>query len=432
MITLHFGENLSALVATTIFIGTYALIVAERLPRTIAAMLGAVLVVVTGLISQEQAAGSIDFNTIGLLVGMMVIVAVTRRSGVFEYTAVWVAKRSKGEPVRILVLLSVLTAVLSALLDNVTTVLFTVPIALVIADRIGVSPYPFLVAQIVSSNIGGTATLIGDPPNIMISHPAGLSFTDFILNLGPVSAVILIITLALFVLIFKNRLQISPEERQKIMTLNEEDFLKDRGLIKPSLIVLTLTLVGFGLHEWLHLGSATIALTGATVLVLITRDEPEHIFLAVEWPSIFFFVGLFVVVGALEKTGVIEAVARAGLDLTGGELLPTGLLVLWMAAVASTIVDNIPFVATMIPLVQEFGRLGHLQDLNPIWWALALGACLGGNGSLIGAAANIIVAGVAEKYGSPVSFWDYFKIGFPLTIVSIVIATAYLVVFYLR
>lgn len=429
---MYLSDYPAALAATAIFIGTYALIVAERLPRTTAAMLGAVLVVVTGLISQEQAAASIDFNTIGLLVGMMVIVAITRRSGVFEYMAVWVAKRSHGEPVRILVMLSLLTAVLSALLDNVTTVLFTVPIALVIADRIGVSPYPYLIAQIVSSNIGGTATLIGDPPNIMISHPAGLGFTDFLQNLAPASAVVLVITLVLLVLIFRNQLKISPEEQEKILTLKEEDFLKDRGLIKPSLIVLAMTLAGFGLHEWLHLGSATIALTGATVLVLITRDEPEHIFLAVEWPSIFFFVGLFVVVGALEETGVIETVARAGLDLTGGELLPTGLLILWMAAMASTIVDNIPFVATMIPLIQEFGRLGQMQDLNPLWWALALGACLGGNGSLIGAAANIIVAGVAEKYGSPISFWGYFKVGFPLMLVSIVIAMVYLFLFYLR
>ncbi|MEW6447881.1 MAG: ArsB/NhaD family transporter [Bacillota bacterium] len=418
--------------ATLIFAGTYALIVAERLPRTTAAMVGAVLVVVTGLISQEEAATSIDFNTIGLLVGMMVIVAVTRRSGVFEYIAVWVAKRSQGEPVRILVMLSLLTAVLSALLDNVTTVLFTVPIAMVIADRIGVSPFPYLIAQIVSSNIGGTATLIGDPPNIMISHPAKLSFMDFFLNLAPVSAVILVITLVLLVLIFRKQLKISPEEQQRILTLNEEDFLRDRGLIKPSLIVLGMTLAGFGLHEWLHLGSATIALTGATVLVLVTREEPEDVFLAVEWPSIFFFVGLFVVVGALEKTGVIEMVARRGLGFTGGDLLLTGLLVLWMSAVASTIVDNIPFVATMIPLIQEFGRLGQIQELDPLWWALALGACLGGNGSLIGAAANVVAAGVAEKYGSPISFWDYFKVGFPLMLISILIATVYLFVFYLR
>lgn len=429
---MHFSDNLTALMATLIFAGTYALIVAERLPRTTAAMVGAVLVVVTGLISQEEAATSIDFNTIGLLVGMMVIVAVTRRSGVFEYIAVWVAKRSQGEPVRILVMLSLLTAVLSALLDNVTTVLFTVPIAMVIADRIGVSPFPYLIAQIVSSNIGGTATLIGDPPNIMISHPAKLSFMDFFLNLAPVSAVILVITLVLLVLIFRKQLKISPEEQQRILTLNEEDFLRDRGLIKPSLIVLGMTLAGFGLHEWLHLGSATIALTGATVLVLVTREEPEDVFLAVEWPSIFFFVGLFVVVGALEKTGVIEMVARRGLGFTGGDLLLTGLLVLWMSAVASTIVDNIPFVATMIPLIQEFGRLGQIQELDPLWWALALGACLGGNGSLIGAAANVVAAGVAEKYGSPISFWDYFKVGFPLMLISILIATVYLFVFYLR
>uniref|UniRef100_A0A7C2I1E7 Citrate transporter-like domain-containing protein n=1 Tax=Ammonifex degensii TaxID=42838 RepID=A0A7C2I1E7_9THEO len=418
--------------ATLIFLGTYALIVVERLPRAMAAMLGAALVTVSGLLSQEQAVASIDFNTIGLLIGMMVIVAITRRSGVFEYLAVWVAKRSGGEPVRILIALSLLTAVLSALLDNVTTVLFTVPVALVLADRLGVNPFPYLVAQILASNIGGTATLIGDPPNIMISHPAGLNFADFLYNLAPVSVFIMLITLLLLVLLYRRQLQIPPEQREQIMTLKEDEFLKDRALIKPSFTVLALTLVGFGLHGWLHLGTATVALAGATVLVMLVREEPEEIFLAVEWPTLFFFGGLFVVVGALEKTGVIEAVARAGLDLTGGALLPSGLLVLWMAALASTIVDNIPFVATMIPLIQEFGQLGNLPDLNPLWWALALGACLGGNGSLIGAAANIIVAGVAEKYGSPISFWRYFKVGFPLMLVSIVVAMVYLLLFYLR
>jgi Na+/H+ antiporter NhaD/arsenite permease-like protein len=427
----HFVEQCHAWLATLIFLGTYTLIVTERLPRAVAAMLGAALVTVTGLISQEQAVASVDFNTIGLLIGMMVIVAITRRSGVFEYLAVWVAKRSGGEPVRVLVTLSLLTAVLSALLDNVTTVLFTVPIALVLADRLGVSPFPYLIAQILASNIGGTATLIGDPPNIMISHPAGLSFTDFLYNLAPVSAFILIVTLFLLVILYRRQLQIPPEQREQIMTLKEDEFLKDRALIKPSLTVLALTLVGFGLHGWLHLGTATIALAGATVLVLLAREEPEEIFLAVEWPTLFFFAGLFVVVGALEETGVIEAVARAGLDLTGGALLPSGLLILWMAALASTVVDNIPFVATMIPLIQEFGQLGNLPDLNPLWWALALGACLGGNGSLIGAAANIIVAGVAEKYGSPISFWGYFKVGFPFMLVSVAIATVYLLLFYL-
>ncbi|MEW6192338.1 MAG: ArsB/NhaD family transporter [Bacillota bacterium] len=428
---MHFVEQCHAWLATLIFLGTYTLIVTERLPRAVAAMLGAALVTVTGLISQEQAVASVDFNTIGLLVGMMVIVAITRRSGVFEYLAVWVAKRSGGEPVRVLVTLSLLTAVLSALLDNVTTVLFTVPIALVLADRLGVSPFPYLIAQILASNIGGTATLIGDPPNIMISHPAGLSFTDFLYNLAPVSAFILIVTLFLLVILYRRQLQIPPEQQEQIMTLKEDEFLKDRALIKPSLTVLALTLVGFGLHGWLHLGTATIALAGATVLVLLAREEPEEIFLAVEWPTLFFFAGLFVVVGALEETGVIEAVARAGLDLTGGALLPSGLLILWMAALASTVVDNIPFVATMIPLIQEFGQLGNLPDLNPLWWALALGACLGGNGSLIGAAANIIVAGVAEKYGSPISFWGYFKVGFPFMLVSVAIATVYLLLFYL-
>lgn len=426
-----FIEESHAWLATLIFLGTYAFIVTERLPRAVAAMLGAALVTVTGLVSQEQAVASVDFNTIGLLIGMMVIVAITRRSGVFEYLAVWVAKRSGGEPVRILVTLSLLTAVLSALLDNVTTVLFTVPIALVLADRLGVSPFPYLFAQILACNIGGTATLIGDPPNIMISHPAGLSFADFLFNLAPVSAFILIVTLFLLVVLYRRQLQIPPERREQIMTLKEDEFLKDRALIKPSLTVLALTLAGFGLHGWLHLGTATIALAGATVLVLLAREEPEEIFLAVEWPTLFFFGGLFVVVGALEETGVIEAVARAGLDLTGGALLPSGLLILWMAALASTVVDNIPFVATMIPLIQEFGQLGNLPDLDPLWWALALGACLGGNGSLIGAAANIIVAGVAEKYGSPVSFWEYFKVGFPFMLVSVAIATVYLLFFYL-
>ncbi|MGE5398231.1 MAG: SLC13 family permease [Chitinophagales bacterium] len=413
--------------AIIIFLLAYVFIILDKIHRTIVALVGATVLVALGVITQKQAVTSIDFNTIGLLVGMMIIVGITRQSGVFEYLAVKAAKLSGGKPLAIMAALALVTALASAFLDNVTTVLLIVPVTFAITDRLNVSPIPYLLAEVIASNIGGTATLIGDPPNIMIGSATGLGFMDFIANLALPAGIIFLVTIGVMLLIYRKQLKTSDDNIQNILSLNEIDFIKDWQLLKRSLIVLGLTIVGFLLHQLLHLESATIALLGAAILMLVTREDPEEILLTVEWPTIFFFIGLFVIVGGLKETGVIELIARKSLVITGGNVMHTGLLVLWLSAIASAFVDNIPFVATMIPLLQSIGHMSNLP-MESIWWALALGACLGGNGTLIGASANVIVAGISERYGNPIKFMDFLKVGFPLMLFSIVISTIYLYV----
>ncbi|ABO50508.1 possible tyrosine transporter P-protein [Desulforamulus reducens MI-1] len=423
--------NSQVIFATAVFLLTYAIIISEKIHRAVIALLGAMIVIVGGVLQQEKAIEAIDFNTIGLLVGMMIIVGIARNSGVFEYLAVKAAKSSKGEPLAILISLSLITALLSALLDNVTTVLLIVPVTFSIAKSLEINPSPILISEVLSSNIGGTATLIGDPPNIMIGSATGLGFMDFVFNLAPVIIVIMAVTVFLLKMLYKKQLVVREELKQNIMALNPLDEIKDVVLLKKSLFVIALTIGGFLLHQYVHLESATIALGGAALLLLITGDEPEHALAAVEWPVIFFFAGLFILVGALEEVGVIEWIAKEALKLTGGEMLSTGLLILWLSAIASAFVDNIPFVATMIPLIQDMGRLGGITDLNPLWWSLSLGACLGGNGTIIGASANVVVAGMAEKRGLKWTFIGFMKVAFPLMLVSIIISTVYLYFFYL-
>ncbi|NYE58731.1 ArsB/NhaD family transporter [Carboxydothermus ferrireducens] len=421
-----------SLIALTIFLGTYALIISEKLHRAIAALLGGTLLIILGIVSQEKAIHHIDWNTLGLLIGMMIIVGITKKTGVFQYLAVKAVKWAKGEPVYILIALATVTAFLSAFLDNVTTVLLIVPVTFTITDRLGINPIPFLISQVLASNIGGTATLIGDPPNIMIGSQTHLDFLDFLKNLTPVVAIIHIATMFLFYLIYRKDFNVSAELKKKLLDLNEIDEIKDFALLKKSLFVLGLVILGFILHGALGLESATIALFGAALLLTISRDEPEEVLLTVEWPSIFFFLGLFIVVGGLVETGVIDRVARWSLEATKGNFTLTGMLILWLSAIASAFVDNIPFVATMIPLIQKMGALAGMtpQALEPLWWALSLGACLGGNGTIIGASANVIVAGLAEKNGYPISFMGFMKIAFPLMLVSIVISMIYLLLFY--
>jgi len=423
-------EEYQVIIAVAVFLTTYAVIASEKIHRTTAALVGACLVVALSIIRLEDAVRAIDFNTIGLLTGMMVIVGITRRTGVFEYLAVKAAKGSRGEPLKIIAALSLVTAVISAFLDNVTTVLLNVPVTFAIAQQLKLSPVPFLIPEIIASNIGGTATLIGDPPNIMIGSAAGLGFMDFLINLTPVIVVIYILTVFCLQLIYRKQLVTRPELQAKIMELNEQDEIKDAALLRKCLLVVSLVILGFVMHQYLHLESSVIALSGASLLLLITRDDPGHALQAVEWPVIFFFVGLFVVVGALEKAGVIEDVAKWALDITGGNIVPTGILILWLSAITSAFVDNIPFVATMIPLIQDMGRLGGIVDLNFIWWSLSLGACLGGNGTAIGASANVVVIGMAEKRGLHISFTGYMKIAFPLMLMSIVVSMAYLLFVY--
>ncbi|CFX48045.1 Arsenite/antimonite efflux pump membrane protein, ArsB [Syntrophomonas zehnderi OL-4] len=408
-----------------IFLITYVFIIWEKIHRSVVAFVAGTLVIALGVISQEMAVEAVDFNTLWLLIAMMIIVGITRKSGVFEYLAIKSAKVARGNPMLILVLFSVITAVASALLDNVTTVLLMVPVTYAITDRLGINPIPFLLAEILSSNIGGTATLIGDPPNIMIGSATKLGFMDFVSNLALPVIVILIVTIIILMFIFKKSLHADEDKIEQVMELDEYDSIKDWGLLKKSLLVLALTMLGFILHQSLNLESATVALLGAGILMLITGVDPAEALLNVEWPTIVFFAGLFIIVGGMEANGVIEYIAQKTLDLTGGSEIKTGMFVLWLSAIASAFLDNIPFTATMIPLLQSVGEMSHMP-MESIWWALSLGACLGGNGTLVGASANVIVAGIAERNGTPISFIDYLKIGFPLMILSVVMAMGYL------
>nr|WP_079589877.1 ArsB/NhaD family transporter [Acetoanaerobium noterae] len=413
----------------TIFLVIYGIIISEKINRTAISLFGAIVMIILGILNQEQAIEHIDFNTIGLLVGMMIIVNILKRTGVFEYLAIRAAKKAKGDPWKILVLFAIITAFSSAFLDNVTTILLIVPVTLVITDTLDTNPIPFMFTEILIANIGGTATLIGDPPNIMIGSATGLGFVDFIVNLAPVVIVISVATLFLLKLIYKDFLKAKDENKQKIMKMDETITIKDTLLLKKSLIVLFITILGFMVHSQFHLESATIALGGAALLLVISKIDPEEILFEVEWTTIFFFMGLFILVGSLVEVGVIDNLAKKMLELTKGNLFVTTLTILWVSAIASAFLDNIPFVATMIPLIKAMTASGQL-DANPLWWALALGACLGGNGTIIGASANVIVTGIMAREGRPVSFMSFMRIGFPMMIVSIIISTIYLILFY--
>jgi len=421
-----------ALYAIIIFFLTYGLIISEKIHRTIIAMIGGGLMVLLGIVNQETAIHHIDFNTIGLLIGMMIIVSITAETGVFKYVAIWSAKKVKGRPLSILIVLSLITAVGSAFLDNVTTVLLMVPITFSITRQLGINPMPFLISEILMSNIGGTATMIGDPPNIMIgSAVSSITFMDFITNLAPIVLVIIIVTMTLLAFFYRKGLRVSDQVRERIMHLNEKDEITDKKLMMKSLIVMGLTIVGFFIHQIIGVESATIALMGAfLLLILVGESYLENALTKVEWTTIFFFVGLFVLVSGLVETGVIAKVATYAINLTGGNETSTSFLILWLSAIASAFVDNIPFVATMIPLIEQMGSLG-IQDLNPLWWSLSLGACLGGNGTLIGASANLIVAGMAGKEGYKISFIKYTFIGLPIMFVSVAISMVYIYFRYL-
>lgn len=426
------SQEFQVVFAVAVFLVAYAVISSEKVHRTVVALFGAALLSITRIMSPEDAVHAIDFNTLGLLIGMMVIVGITRRTGVFEYLAIKAAKGAKGDPLAIMVALCSVTAVFSAFLDNVTTVLLIVPVTFAIAQRLTVSPLPILIGEILASNIGGTATLIGDPPNIMIGSATHLGFMDFVINLTPVVLVVYVATIAVLRLLYRKVLVAPPELRARVMELDERKEIKDPALLRKCLFVLFLVISGFVIHQYVHLESSVIALSGASLLLVLLREDPEHALHAVEWPVIFFFAGLFIIVGALEKLGVIAAIARFALEVTGGEVVTTAVLVLWLSAVASAFVDNIPFVATMIPMIQEMGRLGGISgtELDLLWWSLALGACLGGNGTIIGASANVIVAGMAERRGVPITFAGFFKVAFPLMLLSIAISNLYILFWY--
>lgn len=439
------SSSFSFWAATLIFLSAYGLIISERIHKTIVAVFGAGAVLVLGILDQHEAFHmeelGIDWNVIFLLISMMLIINILRPTGIFEYIAIKSAKFARAEPFRILVVFSIITAVLSAFLDNVTTVLLITPVTLLIADALNVDPVPYLISCALASNIGGTATLIGDPPNIMIASKARLDFLAFIYHLTPVVIIIMACYIAAIKLIWGRRLVTTQELQQKILKMNEKAAIKDSILLKKAMSVLVLVLIGFTLHSTLHLEPATIALFGAGLLLLLSKtQDPHHLLAEVEWPTIFFFIGLFVMVGAVVKVGLISWLSSQMLRLTQGNLFATSMLVLWFSAVASAIVDNIPYVATMNPLIIDMAQqiwphetgLQLLQhaELMPIWWSLALGACLGGNATAIGASANVIVVGFAEKAGRPISFLRFMAYGVPITILSVAISALYIWIRY--
>ncbi|GAB2046401.1 ArsB/NhaD family transporter [Agathobaculum sp. TL06] len=414
------------ILSVVVFLAVMAAIVTEKIHRTVAAVAGGVLLVCLHVLTVDDAVGYIDFNTIGVLIGMMLFVAVVRNSGLFEYVAIKAAKIAKGNPWRIMLLFTVLTAVLSAFLDNVTTVLLVGPMTIAITGILGLNPVPFLLTQILASNIGGTATLIGDPPNIMIGSQAGLSFADFIMNTGVAVLFIMAAVCVCFYFMYGRRMTVEADKMAAVMRLDENKSIKDRPLMIKSIVMIVLVVLGFVFHSTLGVDSCIIALASATILLLIGRQETEEIVLGVEWSTILFFTGLFVVVGGMVQTGVITALGNALVTVTGGNAILLMLLILWGSALFSSFLDNIPFVATMIPLILSMQAEG--MDVTALWWALSLGACLGGNGTLIGASANVVLSGISAKHGHPITFASYLKVGFPLMLLSVVISTAFLLV----
>lgn len=417
------------LLAILIFGVALALIASERADRTKVALLGAGLVVVTQTIEQEQAIEAIDFNTIGLLAGMMLMVKLTETTGVYTYLAIRAGQLSRGRPLAVVISLAVTTAVLSAFLDNLTTVLLIVPITFLLADALDIDPVPLVIIEIIVSNIGGTATLIGDPPNIIIAGATNLSFSAFIVNLAPIASIAFVVVTGMLYLAYRGRLQVEPDARERMMELDAEGAIEDRDELKRTVPILVGTILLFFVHKAVGLEPATVALTGATVMLLVTRQELEEALAGIEWPTLFFFLGLFVMVGALEETGAIKEVADAIGSVTDGDRTAELLGITWVSAVGSGVVDNIPFTATMIPVVEQL-QAGNEGD-DAYWWALALGACFGGNFTLIAAAANVAAAGMASRAGQPIGFVAFLRAGVPATLVSMLLATAYIAVRYL-
>jgi Na+/H+ antiporter NhaD/arsenite permease-like protein len=429
-------------IATIIFVLTYAVIISERLERAVVALAGAGLMIAFGILDQQQALEAIDPNTIALLIGMMIIINVLKRTGIFRYVGWRTAIALDGDPWHMMLGFALFTAVASAFLDNVTTILLMVPVTIAICDDLGLDPRPFMITQVIASNVGGTATLIGDPPNILIGSATGLDFVSFLSNLGPLVVLLIAMVSVGFWFIYKrgDRLgEPTSEGRKALASVDAAVHIGDVKLLRRSLIVLGLTVVGFILHGVLHYEAGTIAMFGAVLLLLLSRMELHPILAEVEWPTIFFFVGLFILVGGIEEIGLLDRIANEAVSLTGGNVILTALVLLWFAGLASALVDNIPAVATLIPLTFSVARLlfPELADLSnaefavhpevaPFWWALALGACLGGNGTLVGASANVVAVGIAERRDQPIGFWGFTKVGAPFAVMSLIMASAYI------
>ncbi len=416
-------------ITAAVFVVVYGLIVIDRWDRTLLAMIGGLLVVLLGILDQQQAFAAVDLNVIFLLVGMMVIAAVLAKTGFFDWLAIRSVRLSDGHPIRLLLILSLVTAIVSAFIDNVTTVVLMTPITLSVAKRLEISSKPYLIALIFASNIGGTATLIGDPPNILIGSAAGLGFDAFLTNLAPVVALVFIVFCGIMWLSFRTHLRVPDERRLAAVERTEENTIKDRGLLVRALIVTGATIVGFLLHSVLGIQPATVALLGAAVLMLVGGLDVHRTLKEVEWSTLFFFVGLFILVEALIKVGIIGSIADELARLTAGQAAVATLGTLWFSAAVSAVVDNIPYTATAIPIVERLGAGGI--PIEPLWWALALGACLGGNLTIVGASANVVVANISDRAGEPIRFVEFVKYGTAVVVASLVVCTAYLWVRYL-
>ena len=418
--------DVSQIVSIAVFVVVMFAIMTEKLHRSLAAIVGAMLVLALHVLPFDAAMEHIDFNTLGVLLGMMLFVSVVKLSGMFEFLAIKAARLAKGEPWKVMLLFVLLTAVLSAFLDNVTTVLLIGPMTLTVCKLLDVNPIPFFMTEILASNIGGTATLIGDPPNIMIGSAAGFTFFDFILYDAPAVVVILAAVLVVFYFLYGRKMQVNEEHRARIMELDEHAMIKNKRLLKQSYVMIGLVVVGFMAHGALGLESSVIALGAAGIIMLISGESIEEALANVEWTTLAFFAGLFVIVGAMAETGVIEMLAHALIDATGGNVFVTMLVLLVGSAVISSFLDNIPFVATMIPILLAMESTG--MDVTPLWWAVSLGACLGGNGTLIGASANVVLSDISKKNGHEITFVQFLKSGFPIMLLTVVIAGLYLVV----
>ncbi|WP_297467800.1 ArsB/NhaD family transporter [Thermococcus sp.] len=403
--------NAQEAIALAVFLGVYAFIITEKIHRTVAAMVGASVVLLVGIVPWEKVPEYLDLGTLLLLAGMMVVVNVARESGLFEYIAIKTTKLSKGDPMKVLLLFSMVTALVSAFLDNVTTVLLLTPMLLYITKKMNVNPVPFLLSEIFASNIGGTATLIGDPPNIMIGSAAKLSFNEFLLNMGPIALVDLLVAIVIVYVAYRNSIKVSPSKRAEIekliMGMDERDAIRDRELFRKSVIIILAIVLGFFLHDSMGVEPAVIALLGASAMLLWSGFSPEEALEKVEWATLFFFGGLFLIVGALVETGFIDALAEKIIGLIHSEAQAI-FVISWFSAISSAIVDNIPLTATMIPLIKA---MGLSMNTYPLWWALSLGACLGGNGTAIGASANVVVIGIAHREGVRITFGEFLKVG---------------------
>ena len=420
--------------AAWILIIAYFFIATEKIPKVTVALVGGTLTIILGLLSQakmidgainpEYFINFVDFNVVFLLVSMMIIVSISTKSGVFSFIANELLKLTKGQPIKVLIALSLFTAVVSAFLDNVTTVILIMPITFSIAKKLDINPIPFLMTEIFASNIGGTATLIGDPPNIIIGSAAGFAFMDFIKELTLVVAIILVVVTLLLALVFKKSLKSTPEKMAEVIKIDNSKTITDKPLMIRSLIVLSLVILGFVLHDVIHIETCVVAMLGASILLLF--EKPTEILQEVEWNTIFFFVGLFIIIGGLEASGGIKLMAQWVLDVTQGSESATAMIILWASGIISGIIDNIPYTATMAPMIAEIQNVMGQDYAYPLWWCLSLGACLGGNMTIIGAAANVIVSENSAKEGYPIKFMEFLKFGVPIVGISLLISTVYI------